>query len=143
LHMNLEFSKLKYPRSSHIESYETLRYSQMRAQTKCVKADVSERTDRVLHYLHRSDVRTLLRLMYESKKPITLVDIVHSLGDTSGAAIAMSLIIEGEKLGLIRRTHFSLGTNSRKIAFKLTIQGKKVFDKCLELCEIAKLKYET
>jgi hypothetical protein len=81
--------------------------------------------------------------MYESKKPITLVDIVHNLGDTSGAAIAMSLIVEGEKLGLVKRTPSSLSTGNRKIAFKLTIQGKKVLDKCLELCEIAKLKYET
>lgn len=143
MHMNLEFSKLKYPRSSHIESYETLGYTQMRAQTKCIKADVTERTDRVLHYLHRSDVRAILGLMYESKKPITLMDIVHNLGDTSGTAIAVSLIVEGEKLGLVKRTPSALGTNSRKIAFKLTIQGKKVFDKCLELCEIAKLKYET
>lgn len=143
MHMNLEFSKLKYPRSLHIESYETLGYSQMRAQTKCTKADSLEHTDRVLHYLHRSDVRALLGLMYESKKPITLVDIVHNLGDTSGAAIAMSLIVEGEKLGLVKRTPSSLSTGNRKIAFKLTIQGKKVLDKCLELCEIAKLKYET
>lgn len=139
--MNLEFSKLKCSTPPHIESYETLRRCELRAQTNCFRTDASERTDRILHYLHRSDARALLKLMYESKKPITLAEIVRGLGGSRGTAIAVSLIVEGEKLGLIKRTACALGTSNRKIAFGLTTQGRRLFNRCLKLCEIVELKY--
>ena len=91
---------------------------------------MSRSPDDVLHYLHRSDVRSLLRLLYDARSPISHREVLRSLKHAKDRPIAVCYLVEGERLGLVER----MSENDSQIA--LTRFGRKIFAEYLELCRV-------